>query len=90
MKNQNLINEKELDDLLNYFKIEHLRNLREERETKRLENSKKFIDKVDKEDKLFNMYCNMIDARKELRNEVNHGIKYSLYLIALKMKLSEN
>ena len=71
MKNQNLINEKELDNILNYFKIEHLRGLREERETKRLENSKKFIDKVDKEDKLFNMYCNMIDARKELRNEEN-------------------
>ena len=71
MKNQNLINEQELDNVLNYFKIEHLRDLREERETKRLENSKKFIDKVDKEDKLFNMYCNMIDARKELRNEEN-------------------
>ena len=31
----------------------------------------KYIEKVDKEDKLFNLYCRMIDSRKELREEEN-------------------
>ena len=35
IKNQNLVNENELDSLINFFKIDHLRDLREERETKR-------------------------------------------------------
>ena len=68
---QNIYNDIEINNVINLFKIENLRNLREKREITILENAIKFIDKVDKEDKLFNLYCNMIDSRKELRNDEN-------------------
>ena len=46
------------------FSIDYLRNLREERELSILDNSWKFIDKVDKEEYLFNLYCQMLNEKK--------------------------
>lgn len=40
----------------------------------------KFIDKVDKEDKLFNLYCKMIDSIKDLRENI-------IYLISIEERL---
>ena len=67
----NAFNNKEIENALNHFSIENLKDLREKRESFRIDNAMKYIDKVDKEDKLFNLYCEMIDSREELREEKN-------------------
>jgi preprotein translocase subunit SecA len=64
-QNENIINE--IDDEFNGFSIEFIREAREKKELIRMENAKKYIEKVDIEDKLFNEYCKMIEERQELR-----------------------
>ena len=54
-----------------YFTIDSFRDVREKIENLKLNDAKKNIEKVDKMDKLFNLYCKMIDERKELRKTEN-------------------
>lgn len=56
---------------INYFTIDYLRSLRENRENERMKNAYKHIEQVDKEDKLFSLYCEMINQRNELRKDEN-------------------
>lgn len=63
----NEFNNKEIEDALNHFSIEKFKNLREKRESFRIDNAMKYIDKVDKEDKLFNLYCKMLKKIKKRR-----------------------
>jgi hypothetical protein len=66
---------------MNNFSIDYLRNLRDKRELSLLDNSRNFIDEVDKEDYLFNLYCKMIGEKKELREKEN-----SIYLDSIEEK----
>ena len=70
-QNLYLLNDTEIDNFMKIFNIQFLRELREKREICILNNAFKFIDKVNKEDHLFNLYCKMIDEKKELREEEN-------------------
>ena len=53
------------------FSIDYLRKLREKKEEEILNNTLNYIDKIDKEDYLFNNYCKMLDERTELRKKEN-------------------
>ena len=68
-QNENIINE--INDEFNGFSIEFIREAREKKELIKMENAKKYIEKVDIEDKLFNEYCSMLDEIKELREHKN-------------------
>ena len=56
---------------LDVFSVEFIKELREKKEAKKMENAMKFIKKVEIEDLLFNEYCKMINERKELRAREN-------------------
>ena len=72
VQNMNLIENNNIDEqFMNIFKIDYLRQIREEREIRRLDDSYKYIVKVDKEDYLFNLFCDMLYEKKELRNKEN-------------------
>ena len=64
-QNENLVDK--IKNKFNSFSIEFIREIREKRESNRMENAMKYIQKVDIEDKLFNEYCKMIEERQELR-----------------------
>ena len=80
-KSLDLFTDLNVTNFMNDFSIDCLRNLREKRELSILDNSRKFIDKVDKEDYLFNLYCGMINEKKELREDEN-----SIYLESIEEK----
>ena len=72
VKNINLQNINDTNDqFINKFSIEYLRCIREEREIKRINSAMKDIVTVDKEDHLFNLYCEMLNQNIELRKEEN-------------------
>ena len=56
---------------INTYSIQNIKNLREERVTNRCNNALEKIKTIKKEDFLFNIYCNLVDEKKELRDKEN-------------------
>ena len=75
-QNENIIND--IKNIFGIFSIEFIRETREKHESQRLSNAMKYIKKVDIEDKLFNIYCEMIEEREELRKPENE-----IYLLSI-------
>ena len=56
---------------INTYSIENIKNLREDRVNTRCKNALDKINNIEKEDLLFNIYCKMVDEKKELRETEN-------------------
>ena len=78
-KYKSLLNKKEKtgDDYkaINNYSIENIKNLREERVDQRCNNALEKIPNTEKSDYLFNIYCDMVEERKDLKETEN---KYNL------------
>ena len=76
-KNLLIKKEKTGDDYktINNYSIENIKNLREERVDQRCNNALQKIPNTEKSDYLFNIYCDMVEERKELKEAEN---KYDL------------
>ena len=74
-KYQNLLKEEKKGEeelkMINNYSIENIKNLREDRVTIRCNNALEKIINIKKEDLLFNIYCYMVDEKKELRDLEN-------------------
>ena len=72
---QNLLNikKKTTEDYnkLNNYSIENIKKIREDRVEERCNNALKKIPNTEKSDYLFNLYCDMVDERKDLRDAEN-------------------
>ena len=56
---------------INNYSFENIKNLREERVDQRCNNALEKIPNTEKSDYLFNLYCEMVDERKDLRDAEN-------------------
>ena len=72
---QNLLKEEKKGEeelkKINTYSIENIKKLREERVNTRCNNALDKINNIKKEDLLFNIYCSMVDEKKELREIEN-------------------
>ena len=72
---KNLLSKKEKTEedykTINNYNIENIKNLREERVNQRCNNALEKIPNTEKSDYLFNLYCDMVDERKDLRDTEN-------------------
>ena len=53
---------------INTYSIQNIVNLREERVSQRCDRALEKVNNIKKEDLLFNIYCKMVEERKELKN----------------------
>ena len=75
--------------------IQNIVNLREERVSQRCDRALEKVNNIKKEDLLFNIYCKMVEERKELKNIDNkpslHSIEeqWSIFLYSLNVANKE-
>ena len=68
---QNENKNEEIIKKLDKYSIKEIKNLRDKRVSRRCENVLERINNINKEDFLFNIYCNIIKERKELKESEN-------------------
>ena len=71
VQNENNLNDPLLKELSKYFSIEFFKDMRENFERNNMKNAIELILQVNKEDLLFNSYCNILRQKNELRKEDN-------------------
>ena len=68
---QNENKNEEIIKKLDKYSIKEIKNLRDKRVSNRCDNDLEKINNINKEDLLFNIYCNMLKERKELKDLEN-------------------